>query len=63
MNDIFSRIGAGMEVLGGSRAWPEAQSAASRFAINVLWGTWWAVLLLAVLAFGGGNSKFVYIDF
>jgi len=27
------------------------------------WGTWWAVLILSIVAFSGQSSKFIYIDF
>ena len=29
----------------------------------VLWGLWWGVLILLMLAFSGQTSKFLYVDF
>lgn len=29
----------------------------------VLWGIWWAILILVIAAFSGQSSKFIYIDF
>ena len=28
-----------------------------------LWGVFWAILLVLILAFSGQSSKFIYIDF
>lgn len=49
------------EFLGGARdlppdGWPLTQR-------GVWWGLWWGALLLAILAFCGQSSKFIYIDF
>jgi hypothetical protein len=30
---------------------------------GLLWGIWWAVLILLIVAFSGQSSKFIYIDF
>jgi hypothetical protein len=27
------------------------------------WGVWWAILIVAIVAFSGQSSKFIYIDF
>lgn len=29
----------------------------------ILWGLWWAVLILIDLTFAGQTSRFIYIDF
>ena len=61
--DLFVRMGAWMEAIGGSRPMPMPRSAILRFLANVAWGVWWATMLVLGILFGGGNAKFVYIDF
>jgi hypothetical protein len=58
---IWPAIRATLETLGGVRTAPEAWQ--RRAAFHVLWGLWWFVLFLAVVAFSGRGTKFVYIDF
>ena len=29
----------------------------------IVWGIWWAILALLILAFSGQSSRFIYIDF
>ena len=55
------RLQALLEVLGGARPAPETWQRHAWF--HAAWGLWWAVLFLAVLAFSGRSTKFVYIDF
>ncbi len=61
MTSLITRIGTTLEVLSGSRPWTDRM--ASSLAVRAFWGWWWATLLVLVLLFSRGNSKFVYIDF
>jgi hypothetical protein len=54
-------VRAALEVLGGAGPVPDAWQRRALF--HVLWGLWWAALFLAVVAFCGRSTKFVYIDF
>jgi hypothetical protein len=58
---LWETTRAALEILGGARAAPDRWQ--GRWWSHVLWGLWWAALLLALLAFCGRSTKFVYIDF
>ena len=61
-NKLFDEIKAALEYLGGvteqAPAWWLRGTQAS-----IVWGIWWALLILLTLLFSGQSSKFIYIDF
>jgi len=50
-----------MEVLGGVRPLPRSWARSSPAGVGL--GLWWLFLLVAVLAFVGRSTKFIYVDF
>ena len=50
------------DFIGGVRADPPSR-AVGWLSSPLVWGVWWAFLVLVVLAFSGQASRFIYIDF
>ena len=58
---MLLRLKSILEYLGGYGETPPLPVPAS--LAPWLWGFWWALLALLVIAFCGQTSKFIYIDF
>jgi hypothetical protein len=59
---ILNEAQAFLEYLGGVTEQPPANW--PRWIQSpILWGLWWAILILLTLSFSGQTSKFIYIDF
>ena len=52
-----------MEYLGGVEHSGDDEPIPGWMRSPVLWGLWWGVLILLMLAFCGQTSKFLYVDF
>ena len=62
MTDALAAIRACLDFMGGVHTAPPPRMA--RWISNpIVWGIWWAFLMLVVLAFSGQASRFIYIDF